>query len=107
MTILPSLKDSRHWKLSQKVLLKCEVEALKRHYSFKYDSRLPYQVIVIWRYIRYSIFCDGFSKRMDIVRLTVKGKPDMRTRGISFTTVAGAFNWLDKKVTEELRRRRL
>ena len=104
MTVLPALRDSRHYKLSQKVLVKCEVEALKRHYSFKYDSKFPYHIIVIWLKMRFSVFCDGFSKRIDIARLTVKGNPDMRTKEVGFMTVEGAFNWLDKTVTRLLKR---
>jgi len=89
-------QNTRHYKLAMKVLKEdCYKESRWRGYTVVEDD-YPYHIIVKWRKISFSVWCGGFTKNIEIMRITENGKPDDRFKERSYASAVAAFNWLDR-----------
>jgi hypothetical protein len=99
--IAPLGKDSRHYKLAQKVLKRLGTLLIQRGFPVVLHDNWPYHIGVEVNHVKHSLFCGGFDKRIDIQRLRSKSgpkgyEPDQRFKEVSFMTPEGAANYMQK-----------
>jgi hypothetical protein len=91
-------KGFRHYWLSISVLAQLRHDFLDNRISFLEDPTWGSHVIALLdNGVRYSCFCSGFDKYIDVVKLTPKGTPDNRTGERRFATSMGVIHFLKSK----------
>lgn len=102
------MKDSRHGRLATKVLDEVAEELREQDLPVFYDETFPFHVMTADLGPYVSLWCGGFTKRIDIMPLCRDGTPDLRYKDKSYLTPKGAVNYvnrfLEKKSKELLPR---
>jgi hypothetical protein len=91
-------KGYRHYWLSVSVLAQLRHDLLDNYMSFiEDDSWSPHMIAHLDNGVKYSCYCSGFDKYIDVKKLTPKGKPDYRTKERRFATTLGVVHFLEKR----------
>jgi len=97
---------SRHYKLAISILK--DVEIYARYYGFTVRrSDYPFQVILdfeLQRGMVWSVHCSGFTKRIDLQKLTKRGHPDFRFTERGFMSAKALVNFLNRRKSKDIRR---
>lgn len=84
---------SRHSKLSANVLSQLTFELDKHPIPYQLDYTYPFHLKVIINGQRLSLHCGGFSKRLELATVDIKGEANVNTE-VGFMTPRGAVNYI-------------
>lgn len=87
---------SRHGKLASRVLTQLGRSLKKLNIKYKDDLSWPYHIIVPYGPKFLSLHCGGFTKRIEIQRLTTYGIPARNSKEVAYMTPKGATNYVKR-----------